>query len=90
MRPPCAVAPATARRAVVAHVSKPPHSGGGHGAVGDHVTPNVVSGGRDASVSSESATSYGEWTSDAAALDAAAAERETSISELQAMLASMG
>ena len=31
-----------------------------------------------------------EWTSDAAALDAAAAERETSISELQAMLASMG
>ena len=90
MRPPCAVAPATARRAVVAHVSKPPHSGGGHGAVGDHVTPNVVSGGRDASVSRESATSYGEWTSDAAALDAAAAERETSISELQAMLASMG
>ena len=54
------------------------------------MTPNVVSGGRDASVSSESATSYGEWTSDAAALDAAAAERETSISELQAMLASMG
>ena len=90
MRPPCAVAPATARRAVVAHVSKPPHSGGGHGAVGDHVTPNVVSGGRDASISRESATSYGEWTSDAAALDAAAAERETSISELQAMLASMG
>ena len=90
MRPPHAVAPATARRAVVAHVSKPPHSGGGHGAVGDHVTPNVVSGGSDASVSSESATSYGEWTSDAAALDAAAAERETSISELQAMLASMG
>ena len=90
MRPPCAVVPATARRAVVAHVSKPPHSGGGHGAVGDHVTPNVVSGGRDASISRESATSYGEWTSDAAALDAAAAERETSISELQAMLASMG
>ena len=54
------------------------------------MTPNVVSGGRDASISRESATSYGEWTSDAAALDAAAAERETSISELQAMLASMG
>ena len=36
------------------------------------MTPNVVSGGRDASISRESATSYGEWTSDAAALDAAA------------------
>ena len=82
VRPTLVASSTSARRSIIAHVSKPPS---GHGSVGDNISPNVVSGAGDVSVSSPS-----DWAAEAAALEAASQERESSLSELQAMLASMG
>jgi colicin import membrane protein len=67
----------------VARVSKPPTSGG-HGSIGDNLSPHVVSGDH------HQAVSYENWAVEAAKLEAASRERESSLNELQAMLASMG